>query len=167
MVRAEIVDERIADPGSVEETRRRLDMVAWLMDSAIEIPGLKVRMGVDSILGLLPVVGDAISALISTYIVAEAARLGAPRPVIARMTVNVLTDTIVGMVPVAGDVFDVAWKANRKNVQLLSDYLDQPKKTSRRSWWYLCGTIGFLVALLAVLGLIIVGAFKLMAAAFT
>jgi Domain of unknown function (DUF4112) len=102
----------------------RLDALAKLMDSAITIPGTKIVMGLDAFLGLLPVVGDAISSVISGYIIWEARRLGASRWLIARMAGNAALDAVVGSVPVLGDVFDVAFKANRKNVALLQRHIE-------------------------------------------
>ena len=89
-----------------------------LLDSAIRIPGTKIVMGLDALLGLVPVIGDAISGLISSYIIFEARRLGAPRWLIARMAANTTLDTILGSIPLLGDMFDVAYKANLKNVNL-------------------------------------------------
>ena len=77
-------------------------------------------MGLDSIIGLVPGIGDAITALISAYIVLEAWRFGLPRPVIMRMVSNILIDAAIGAVPVLGDLFDVAWKANMRNVELFN-----------------------------------------------
>lgn len=103
----------------------RLDALAKLMDSAIAIPGTKIVMGLDALLGLLPVVGDAISSAISGYIIWEARRLGASRWLVARMAGNAAIDAVVGSVPVLGDVFDVAFKANRKNLALLQRHIER------------------------------------------
>jgi Domain of unknown function (DUF4112) len=112
-------------PADMADTLQRLDALATVMDSAITIPGTKVVMGLDALLGLLPVVGDAVSSVISGYIVWEARRIGAPRFLIARMAGNVAVDTLVGSIPVLGDVFDVAFKANRKNVALLKRHVEK------------------------------------------
>ena len=103
----------------------RLDALAMLLDSAIRIPGTKIVMGLDALLGLVPVIGDAISGLISSYIIFEARRLGAPRWLIARMAANTTLDTILGSIPILGDVFDVAYKANLKNVNLLKRHAEK------------------------------------------
>lgn len=102
-----------------ESTLRRLRALAWALDARWRIPGTRVRFGVDALIGLAPVVGDALMALTSLYIVYEAARLGAPDRVLARMLLNVLIEVVVGSVPVAGDLFDAAWKANLRNLELL------------------------------------------------
>jgi len=95
------------------------------LDSAIRIPGTKIVMGLDALLGLVPVIGDAISGLISSYIIFEARRLGAPRWLIARMAANTTLDTILGSIPLLGDMFDVAYKANLKNVNLLKRHAEK------------------------------------------
>lgn len=102
----------------------RLDTLAKIMDSAFRLPGTEVSIGFDGLLGLVPVVGDAVSAAIGGYIIWEARKLGASRWVVARMSANTLLDTIVGSIPIVGDVFDVAYKSNRKNVALLRRHLD-------------------------------------------
>lgn len=102
---------------------KQLRALARLMDEAITIPGTNVRLGVDSIVGLIPVAGDLLSATLSLYIIREAARLGVPKKILLRMTFNLGVDVLVGAVPVAGDVFDVLWKANKKNLDLLEKYL--------------------------------------------
>lgn len=113
---------------SVEEPRARdtsarLRRLAWLLDSSIRVPGTNYTFGVDALVGLFPVLGDVLGALVSGYIVVEAARLGAPRSLLARMALNIAIEALVGAVPVAGDLFDAAWKANLRNVDLLDAWL--------------------------------------------
>ena len=106
-----------------EASLSRARMAARLLDDAFEIPGTDRRIGIDPIVGLLPVSGDIVSAVVSLYIVAEAARCGAPRELLLRMVANVAIDTAAGSVPIAGDLFDVVWRANRRNVNLLESHL--------------------------------------------
>jgi hypothetical protein len=107
------MDETPIPPGL-----RRARRVATLLDDAVTIPVINRKIGLDPLVGLLPVSGDVATAVLSLYIVAEAVRSGVPRAVVARMLLNVILDTAVGSVPVVGDVFDVFWKANRRNVRL-------------------------------------------------
>lgn len=100
----------------------RLAAIARVMDTAIQIPGTDIRVGADSILGLLPGIGDAAGALIGLYIVNEARDLGLPRTTLARMVYNLGIDTVFGAVPVVGDVFDVYFKSHKRNVQLILDH---------------------------------------------
>lgn len=103
----------------------RLDRYARLLDSLVPIPGTGLHIGVDSVLGLLPGVGDGISTLMSLYIVGKARALGAPSGLIVRMLGNVLVDGVVGSIPLLGDLFDFAFKANRRNVALLRQRLER------------------------------------------
>ena len=110
-------------PLSRAERIARLDALATLLDTAFVVPGTQIRFGVDVLIGLIPGIGDAITSLISLYVVREARELGASPLVIARMLGNVAIDGIVGAVPLLGDVFDVAWRANRRNIKLLREHL--------------------------------------------
>ena len=112
-------------PQDVDMAIARLDTLATVMDSAFRIPGTTITMGVDALLGLVPVIGDAISALISSYLIFEAKQLGASKFLLARMSGNVAIDTVIGAIPFAGDIFDVAYKANTKNIALLKKHVDK------------------------------------------
>ena len=102
----------------------KLRRVSRLLDNAITIPGTKISFGLDPILGLLPGGGDTITGGIAAYIVVEAARMGVPREILYKMVTNILIDSFAGTVPVVGDLFDVGWKANVKNIELLEKHLD-------------------------------------------
>ena len=131
------------------EVRERLARLAWLLDSSIPIPGTRFSIGLDALIGLVPVLGDALGVFLSSYIVREAAALGAPRSILARMAFNVALEGLIGMVPLAGDVFDAAYKANQRNVRLLNAWLEHPRDTQRASRAFaLClvaGVLGFLI----------------------
>jgi hypothetical protein len=100
----------------------RLDMLATVFDTAFILPGTNVRFGVESLLRLVPGVGDAIASVLSCYLLFEAHRLGVPRLLLARMAANVALEAFAGAVPVAGDAFDVFFRANRRNVALLRQH---------------------------------------------
>ena len=114
-----------ARPQSRAERIARLDGLATLLDTAFVIPGTNIRFGIDAMIGLVPGIGDVITTAMSLYIVHEARQLGAPRHLIARMLANVALDGVVGAVPFLGDAFDVMWRANRRNMTLLRNYLDR------------------------------------------
>lgn len=135
-------------------SRSRLDgvrVLSKIFDELIHVPGTRLRFGLDSIIGLFPGGGDVIGGVVSAYALMVASKLGAPPAVIGRMVMNIAIDTIVGSVPLLGDVFDVAWKANRKNLALLEHYEANPQHARRSS------TAVLAAALLALL-LMIVGA---------
>jgi hypothetical protein len=123
-----------------EETRKRLRRLAHLLDNAIPLPG-GYRVGFDGAIGLIPGIGDLAGAALSSYVIAEAHRIGVPSVVLLRMLLNVLVETAVGAIPVAGDLFDFVWKANLRNVVLLEEHLGQPREVRRQSRWILAGVI--------------------------
>lgn len=117
----------VADPVA------RISALAHLLDSAIPIPGTNRTIGLDALLGLVPAVGDAISAALSSYIIWEAKQLGIPRWKLARMIGNVAVDTAVGVVPFVGDLFDFAYKSNKRNVRIVLDHLEQTGRMGPRT----------------------------------
>ena len=128
------------DISSAERKRRareRLITLTRLMDSAIDVPMLRTTVGLDSLLGLVPVAGDLLSAAIGVFLITQARELGASRWLQGKMVGNLLLDTAVGAVPLAGDVFDIYFRAHRRNLKLLQDeigepYLDTPSEFVRR-----------------------------------
>ncbi len=127
----------------------RLRRLAWLLDSAVRLPGLKFRVGLDALLGLVPGLGDAAGVVLSGYIVLRSWRLGAPRSVLLRMALNVVVEGVVGAVPLLGDLFDAAWKANMRNVALLEAHLERPQRTAAASRALLVA-LGFAALAIAV-----------------
>jgi Domain of unknown function (DUF4112) len=107
----------------------RLDRLSRLLDTAILIPGTNIRFGADAVIGLVPGIGDAITTALSVWIVYEAHQLGVPRHLILRMIANVAIDGMVGAVPLAGDALDVLFRANRRNMRLLSEHLKRDSST--------------------------------------
>jgi hypothetical protein len=128
---------------------RRLDALSNLLDNSIPVPGTRARFGLDAVIGLVPGVGDVAGAVLSAYVVLQAARLGAPASSLLRMLLNVGIEALFGAVPVLGDLFDAAYKANLRNVSILRRELDRPGSTGRSSAAVL---IGVAVVLLAILG---------------
>ena len=120
----------IAWPQSRAERIARIDALATLLDSAFVIPGTKIRLGLDSLIGLVPGIGDVITTLMALYIVREARALGVPRLVIARMLLNVAVDSGFGVIPVVGDMFDAMFRANRRNIALLQQHLARQTRRS-------------------------------------
>jgi len=112
-------------PRSDAETFRRLDRLATWLDTALVIPGTRIRFGADALIGLVPAIGDAITTALSAYIIYEAHRLGAPARLIARMIGNVALDSVITAVPLAGNVADVFFRANRMNIRLLRDWMER------------------------------------------
>lgn len=116
---------RVEVAPDVHQSLARLEALARLMDGAFVLPGTNLRFGLEAIVGLVPVAGDMIAGLVSTYLIWEARQLGAPRWLVARMLANTLLDTTIGAIPVLGDAFDVLFRANLKNMTLLRRHLDK------------------------------------------
>jgi hypothetical protein len=130
---------------------RRARALARALDAAIGIPGTPLRIGADAILGIIPGAGDVLGAALSSYIVLAASRRGAPPAVLWRMVGNVAIDTVFGAIPLLGDLFDVAWKSNMKNVDLLERLASEPQKVTTRS--RLLGALVVAVVLLVLIGM--------------
>lgn len=146
----------------VVESERALDRradnirtLARMLDSAVRIPGTGILIGADSILGLVPVVGDIAGAALSGYIVLASARLGAPGATLARMLINLGVDTVIGSVPVLGDMFDVGWRANMRNVELLDRHLGASERSRRANRWVVAGVVAGLLAF--AVGAVVIG----------
>jgi hypothetical protein len=117
--------ERLARGGADEAAIRRLEQLAHWLDDRYRLPGTGIRVGLDGIIGLIPGIGDTATGLLSAYIIYEAWRLGVPRSVLAGMLGNFGIDFVIGAVPVVGDIFDIGWKANRRNVRMLLRHLQR------------------------------------------
>ena len=140
--------------GEAADVRERLGRLAWLLDSSIPIPGTRLSIGLEAVVGLFPVIGDLLGVLASSYILAEAARMGVGKALLARMAFNVAVEGVVGIVPVAGDVFDAVWKANQRNVRLLNAWMDRPERAERSSRAFVAMLALVLLALLAGCGML-------------
>jgi len=133
---------------------RRLEALrrwASLLDAAFGIPGTRIRFGLDAIIGLVPGLGDAAAGLFSAVIVLQAFRMDVPRIVLARMAANVVFEVLAGAVPFLGDLFDIAWKANLRNVKLLDRFVVQGvKRPSRGDYIFVFGLLLVLLAAISV-----------------
>ncbi len=120
-------------PISGDDRSATVRTLARLLDSAVGIPGTRIRFGLDSLVGIIPGAGDLAAAAASGYIILSSWRAGAPSSVLARMLLNLGVDTIVGSVPLLGDLFDVGFKANTRNAALLDQHLGAPVAAKRAS----------------------------------
>jgi Domain of unknown function (DUF4112) len=127
-----------------------LDYIASLLDDMFQLPGTKIRFGLDALIGWIPGIGDAMAGTASFLIVFASWQRGARTVTLMRMLANVLLETVVGAIPVAGDIFHVAWKANRRNYRLLMREREQPGHHTGRDWIFL---VVILVIAIAVVGI--------------
>ena len=133
-----------------------LNQLAHLLDDCFVIPGTRIRFGIDGLIGLVPFAGDVLAGLLSSLIVIAAWFRGAPPILLARMVANLALDVLIGVVPLFGDAFDIAWKANRRNYELLSRHLAEPGRHGWRDWAFLLLIVGVLLLLFA-LPLVVLG----------
>jgi hypothetical protein len=133
-----------------------VEMLAWLLDNSIPVPGTGRRFGIDAIIGFVPVVGDLVSGGIGLFVVWRASRMGLPRIAVARMLANSAIDFVVGAVPVIGDAFDLWFKANTRNLGIMRRYLEQPNASTRNEWLVLAGLVASVLAVVLLIGWMVV-----------
>ncbi|WP_395334233.1 DUF4112 domain-containing protein [Novosphingobium sp. BL-8H] len=109
-----------SDPVSIT---RRVEMVERVLENAFTIPGLRRKVGLDAVVGLVPVAGDVITALMGLYLVWEGRNLGMSKWQLARMTANVGVDTLLGAIPVVGDAFDFLFRSNTRNLKIIRRHI--------------------------------------------
>jgi len=129
-------------------------MKRWL-DEAFRVPGTSIRFGWDPVIGMVPWVGDLVTALFSCAIVLQAHKMRLPRVVVLRMLFNIAIDLVVGIVPLVGDVADVFWKSNTKNFALLELHADQVRPPSASDWLFVLTVIAVIV-IIALIPLVVV-----------
>jgi len=131
--------------------------MAWLLDNSIPVPGTGGRrFGIDALIGLVPVVGDLVSGSIGLFVVWRGSRLGLPRIVVARMLANTALDVMVGVIPLAGDAFDLWFKSNTRNLNLMRRYLEQPDTSTRGEWMAFAVMAAIVLAVVLLLGWLLV-----------
>jgi hypothetical protein len=144
----EVLSPRLKRGGKAFDDEN-LDLLSHVLDDFIRIPGTSIRFGLDGIVGFIPGIGDLIGGIASCIIIIAAWVRGVSYVTVARMVANVAIEVLVGSVPVLGDIFDIAWRANRRNYALLVGSVDEPRKHTMQSWLFLG------VLCLALLGLIL------------
>ena len=148
-----------------EEKRKRESiepLFKWLalfMDELIRVPGTKFKIGLDPLIGLLPGFGDTGSALVSAFALIQAARLGVPKILLARMSLNILINEFIGIIPVVGDAFSFWFKSNVRNYDLLRRHASTRRPGSWRDWAFV---LGLLAAIFGLVILVVVGAATLL-----
>lgn len=141
---------------------KNIELLARLMDSQFRIPGTNIRFGVDGILGLIPGAGDLSTFAVSGYILWMMAQNGASGFVLARMTLNILLDATIGAIPLIGDIFDIAFKANMRNLRLMQEHYIEGRH--KGGAWKI--VVPVLLVLLIIIVAVIYGVYKLLAAIF-
>ena len=148
-MKPEILSPRMRRGGKALDDES-LDLLSHLLDDWFRIPGTAIRFGLDGIVGFIPGVGDLIGGIASCIIIFAAWARGVSYATLARMLVNWGIEVLLGTVPVLGNLFDIGWKANRRNYALLIGSLADPRGARRRSWLFLAGLCLLLVAMLVL-----------------
>jgi len=143
----EIISPRVKRGGKAFDDEN-LDLLSHVLDDFIRIPGTSIRFGLDGIVGFIPGIGDLIGGIASCIIIVAAWVRGVSYVTVARMVANVAIEVVVGSVPVLGDMFDIAWRANRRNYALLIGSVEEPRKHTVQSWFFLGGLCLVLIALI-------------------
>lgn len=128
--------------------------LAWMLDDLIVIPGINLGVGLDGVLGLIPGIGDAATTATSGILFIEAIRNRVPLSVISRMALNIVIDAIVGLIPAIGDIADFAHRANRKNLRLINQAIENREQAAKQSSLYLAAALAIAIA---TIGLLLVG----------
>jgi hypothetical protein len=134
-----------------------VDLLAWLMDNSIPIPGTGGRrIGMDAVIGLVPFIGDVVGGAIGLFIVWRGSRLGLPRIAVMRMLVNSVIDIAIGAIPFLGDAFDLWFKANTRNLGVMRRHLEEPDRSTRDDWLGLLAVVGAAALVLFLIGWLVV-----------
>ncbi|HTH37995.1 MAG TPA: DUF4112 domain-containing protein [Pyrinomonadaceae bacterium] len=163
----EEIEPRRAFGGITKEDRRSvevekgLDDLAYYLDGLFRVPGTGWRFGLDSLIGLIPNVGDTLTSFASFYILLAGVRYGVPKITLLRMAFNIGLDYLVGTIPLIGDAFDFFWKSNQQNMDLIRTRATGKDKATTSDYLFVFGIIGFLVLLLIgsiLISLYVIGA---------
>jgi Domain of unknown function (DUF4112) len=158
----EILSPRTKRAGKMFDDEN-LDILSHILDDFIKVPGTSIRFGLDGIMGVVPGIGDILGGIASCIIIIAAWMRGVSYVTVSRMVVNVGIEAVVGSIPILGDMFDIAWRANRRNYALLTGSLYQPRRYTMQSWLFLAALCIVLAALVLLPVLLITW---LMTAAF-
>jgi Domain of unknown function (DUF4112) len=150
-------------PPEETEKRARLEpifrWVALVMDELLRVPGTRFRFGLDPLIGLFPGFGDTASALVSALTLIQAARLGLPKILLARMSLNILINELIGIIPGVGDAFSFWFKSNTRNYNLLQRHIVAPRQSRNSDWIFVAAVLGLVFVI--VCGGLLVSVFVL------
>tara|TARA_B100001029_G_C14841701_1_gene328718 strand:+ start:56 stop:505 length:450 start_codon:yes stop_codon:yes gene_type:complete len=135
-----------------EEKLVRLKLLSKRLDNNFIIPGTKYKIGLDPIIGAIPVIGDLIGALLSTYIMYSGIKMGVSRSIVAQMATNIALDFAIGWIPIIGDIFDIIWKANQRNVKLIEESIVvEEKESATANYMIIAGLVIILIVTIFVI----------------
>lgn len=138
---------------------RRIGRVTHVLDELVSVPGTPIKVGLDPVIGLIPVAGDAMAALVGTWVIVEASRFGIPRVVLGRMVVNLVADLGIGAIPLLGDIYDVLFRSNSRNLDLFRRHALDPDASTRGEQAFFIGlavlVVGVVLLAVTALGAVI------------
>ena len=134
-----------------EEKLIRLKRLSERLDNTFTIPGTKYKIGIEALIGAVPIIGDLIGGILASYIMYSGVKMGAPPRIIARMAVNIAIDFAIGSIPIIGDLFDLVWKANKKNVELIEDTTLDDKEEQKLNYLIITALILVLLGILLLI----------------
>ena len=146
VAKPEILSPRVKSGKKIFDDEN-LDLLSHVLDDFIKVPGTPVRFGLDGIVGVIPGIGDLIGGIASCIIIIAAWVRGVSYGTVLRMVANVGIEVVFGSIPILGDMFDIAWRANRRNYALLTGSLYEPRKYTIQSWLFLAALCVVLIAL--------------------
>jgi hypothetical protein len=135
--------------GNESITDEQLNILAGVLDDIFQVPGTNIRFGLDALLGIIPGLGDVLTSVASLLMIYSAWERGVSRATIGRMLANIAIDSAVGSIPVAGDLFDVAWKSNRKNYEILMRSKRDERAQTIKDWVFLVTAAAAVIVLVA------------------
>ena len=154
-IRGEVIGPSRAERFAAAE--QRIGRVTRVLDELVSVPGTPIKLGLDPLIGLIPVVGDAVAALVGAWVILEASRFGIPRVVLGRMALNLAVDLGIGAIPLVGDAYDAFFRSNSRNLDLFRRHALDPDASTRGHQAFLVGLVLVVVGILW-LALIALGA---------
>ena len=142
---------------------RRILRMSHVLDDLFRVPGTSMKLGVDPIVGLIPVIGDIVTAIPGAWLILEATRFGIPRVVLGRMVVNLTLDLGIGAIPLIGDAYDLFFRSNARNLDLFRRYALEPETSTRRHRAFFIGLAMFVIGFLWLCALAVGAAFRWLA----
>ena len=134
-----------------EEKLLRLKLLSERLDNSIKIPGTNQKIGIDAILGLIPILGDFIGVIFSTYIMYSGIKMGVSSKIVKKMAINIAIEFILGSIPIIGDIFDALWKANKRNVELIEEVTIENQENYRLNYLIMASLIILTLGLILVI----------------
>jgi len=133
-----------------EEKLLRLKLLSERLDDSIKIPGTNQKIGIDAIVGIIPILGDFIGIIFSTYIMYSGIKMGVSSKIVKKMATNIAIDFIIGSIPIIGDIFDALWKANKRNVELIEEATIENQENYRLNYLIMASLIILILCLILV-----------------